>query len=447
MQSQQPKKILFANMAADGHFNPLTGIAAWLRDQGHDVRWYTSKFYEDKIVRMNIPTYRYKRALEVNMETMDQVFPDREDNQGKLAKLKYDMKNFFILRGPEFAEDIKEIYEEFAFDVLVADILFTGAPLVREALKVPTVAIGVCPLMESSRDLPPTGMGMVPAGNIFGKLQHRILRWMAEHVIFKEVNQCMNEVYGRYGLPPVKGILFDGWMQRCDLLLQSGVPGFEFHRSDLNPNVRFVGALLPDHMKKVGAFKLEAKRKQYKKVILVTQGTAERDVEKLIVPVLEAYKNTEYLVVATTGGSRTQELRERYPQENIVVEDFINFNEIMPIADVYVTNGGYGGVMLGIHHQLPMVLAGIHEGKSEITARAGYFKLGINLKTEKPTAARIKQAVDKVLSDKQYKANVSRLSEEFARYDTYRLCEEHIMGLLDGKNTVVRRLSGEFSLS
>jgi len=30
---------LFANVPADGHFNPLTGLAKFLQKQGHDVRW------------------------------------------------------------------------------------------------------------------------------------------------------------------------------------------------------------------------------------------------------------------------------------------------------------------------------------------------------------------------------------------------------------------------
>ncbi len=35
----------------------------------------------------------------------------------------------------------------------------------------------------------------------------------------------------------------------------------------------------------------------------------------------------------------------------------------MPKCDVYATNGGYGGVLLSIDHALPMVCAGINEGK------------------------------------------------------------------------------------
>jgi UDP:flavonoid glycosyltransferase YjiC (YdhE family) len=36
----QPKKILFASIPYDGHFNPLTGLAVYLKSKGHDVRWF-----------------------------------------------------------------------------------------------------------------------------------------------------------------------------------------------------------------------------------------------------------------------------------------------------------------------------------------------------------------------------------------------------------------------
>ena len=45
-------KILFANVPADGHFNPLTGLAVHLKNLGCDVRWYTSNSYAEKIGRM-----------------------------------------------------------------------------------------------------------------------------------------------------------------------------------------------------------------------------------------------------------------------------------------------------------------------------------------------------------------------------------------------------------
>jgi UDP:flavonoid glycosyltransferase YjiC (YdhE family) len=113
----------------------------------------------------------------------------------------------------------------------------------------------------------------------------------------------------------------------------------------------------------------------------------------------------------------------------------------MPYANVYLTNGGYGGVMLAIENRLPMVVAGVHEGKNEINARIGYFNLGINLKTETPKPEQLKKAVEEVLSDETYKTNVVRLSKEFREYDPYELCAEYVDELLQ---PVMHKRSGFF---
>jgi UDP:flavonoid glycosyltransferase YjiC (YdhE family) len=218
------------------------------------------------------------------------------------------------------------------------------------------------------------------------------------------------------------------------MVLQIGTPGFEFKRSDLGSNIKFIGALLPFTQLKKEAFVLNEEYKKYKKVVLVTQGTIEKNPEKIIVPTLEAYKNSDVLVIATTGGSKTAELRARFPHENLIIEDFIPFNDIMPHADVYITNGGYGGVMLGIENNLPLVVAGIHEGKNEINARIGYFKLGINLQTEFPSPEKIRKAVDEVLNKVEYRQNVRKLNQEFKRYNPYKLCEKYIDQILESQS-------------
>jgi UDP:flavonoid glycosyltransferase YjiC (YdhE family) len=86
--------------------------------------------------------------------------------------------------------------------------------------------------------------------------------------------------------------------------------------------------------------------------------------------------------------------------------------------------------MLGIENNLPMVVAGVHEGKNEINARVGYFKLGINLGTEKPTPAQVKRAVETVLADSTYRDNVKALSKEFSQYEPNSLCAAYVAELM-----------------
>jgi len=425
LSALKPKtKILFASFPADGHFNPLTGLAVYLKKLGHDVRWYCGTSYAAKIERLGIHHYEFKRALEVTGDNVDEVFPERKKKKSQIAKLKFDLIHAFVLRSTEYYDDIREIYKTFSFDLMIADVAFTAIPMVKEHLGVPVLAIGVLPLPETSKDLAPTGLGITPSYTYMGRKKQAFLRFIADNVLFKKANEVFKNILSKYNITS-DGNLFDTNVRKATLFLQSGTPGFEYYRSDINPNVRFIGPLLPYSKKKADPW-FNEKLVRFEKIILVTQGTVEKDITKIIVPVLEAFKDTDYLVIATTGGTGTKQLQQQYQYNNLIIEDFIPFNDVMPYADVYITNGGYGGVMLGIQNKLPMIVAGVHEGKNEINARVGYFNLGINLKTEKPKPHQMKKAVEEIFKNNIYKENVVKLSQEFSEYYPQQLCANYV---------------------
>jgi MGT family glycosyltransferase len=424
-------KILFANFPADGHFNPLTGLAVHLKNLGCDVRWYTSKKYQPKVEKLGIPFYGLKTALDFAVHPdIDVVFPERKNHKSQVAKLKYDMVHAFILRSPEYYNDIMEIYEHFEFELMVADITFGGIPFVKEKMNIPVIGVDVFPLPETSKDLAPAGLGLTPSTSFFGRVKQDILRFVADKVLFAKPTKVMAEMLSEYGMSMDGSNIFDILVKKSTLVLQSGTPGFEYKRSDMSKHVHFIGPLLPYKTSSKEDQWYNAKLDKYDKIILLTQGTVEKDGDKLLIPTLEAFKDSDALIVVTTGGSGTADLRARYPQENIIIEDFIPFDQVMPYADVYITNGGYGGVLLSIQNELPMVVAGVHEGKNEINARIGYFELGINLKTEKPKPAQLRHAVEEILANNTYRDNVKKLSREFAGYHPEQLFEEHVQALL-----------------
>jgi len=427
------KRILFANFPADGHFNPLTGIAVHLVSLGYDVRWYTSKSYAPKLKKLQIPHYPFKKAIDVSDGDFDAVFPGRKKQASTIGKLKFDLIHAFILRAPEYYADIIEIYREFPFDLVVADGAFTGIPFIKESMGIPVIAIGVFPLTATSKDLPPTGLGMEPSYTWLGKIKQSLLRSFTSRLLFNGPNKVMHRMLDHHGIRHNRESVFDLLMQKCDLLLQSGTPGFEYTRTDMPANIHFAGPLLPYSTGSQDTQWFDERLNRYKRIVLVTQGTVEKDIHKILVPALEAFKNTNTLVVCTTGGSQTAQLKERYPQPNIIIEDFIPFNDVMPYADAYITNGGFGGVMMGIENNLPMVVAGLHEGKNEICARVGYFKLGINLRTEKPVPLQLRKAVDEVTANPVYKQNIYKLAAEFAQYQPAEICAGYITRLLKTK--------------
>jgi MGT family glycosyltransferase len=425
-QAGIPRKILFANVPGDGHFNPLTGLAKHLQQLGYDVRWYSSRIFTERLQKLQVPHYPFKRALDAFEDGFEKAFPGRDAIKSKIKKLEFDLVNGFILRSTEYFEDIKEIYATFPFDMVIADCAFMAIPFIKEKLKVPVISIGVLPLTESSKDLAPMGLGMTPATSFLGKRKQALLRFVANKIFFRKPNRLFARLLQEQGITIQGENLFDAAVRMSTLLLQIGTPGFEYKRSDMSKHVRFIGALLPHSVANQTTTWTHKKLEQYRNVIVVTQGTVEKDTTKLLEPALQAFRNTDYLLIVTTGGHGTKALQSKYQADNIIIEDFIPFADVMPFASVYITNGGYGGVMLGIQHQLPMVVAGVHEGKNEICARVGYFKIGINLDTEKPTAAQLQKSVDKIIHDTTYKINVLQLSMEFSRYNAHERCAAYV---------------------
>src|SRR5688572_7036058 len=96
------KKILFASVPADGHFNPLTGLASYLQANGYEVAWYTSDLYQQKLTQLDIKHFPFKKALNVTGENLEEIFPQRKLLTNKISRLNFDIINFFIDRAEEY---------------------------------------------------------------------------------------------------------------------------------------------------------------------------------------------------------------------------------------------------------------------------------------------------------------------------------------------------------
>lgn len=421
-------KILFASMPFEGHFNPLTGIAMYFKERGHDVRWYCSKSYEKKLSDLNIPFYPFKRAKEVNSQNLHQLFPAISRLKGPKA-IKYNFERIFLDNIDNHFMDIKDIFETaFQFDIFFCDAAMYALQMIAEVIQKPVYVIGPAPLLATSKDTPPNFVGFTPAKTVFGKKAHQLMRYVMDKMVLREGVKVYNGMRKSHGLSPLNDSFWNISHQFSTLYFQSGVPEFAYYRSDLSPKIKFVGALLP-YKKAIGSnFKYTDKLTQYEKVILISQGTVDnKDQHKLIIPALEALKRSPYLLIVTTGHFNTEELRKSYQQPNIIIEDFIDYDFILKHTDLYITNGGYGGVMLSLGYGVPILCAGITEGKNDINAHVRYFKVGIDLKTEKPAPAAIKKGTERIFGDNTIKNNVKNLQKVLSAYHPNELIENHIM--------------------
>jgi MGT family glycosyltransferase len=424
------KKILFANVPADGHFNPLMGLAKHFQQLGADVRWLSSDLYKDRLKQSGIDHYPLVKTLDINAGNIAEYVPEIRTNDAFKRITLYRIQ--YAKRSIEYYEDIKAISSSFPFDCLISDSLFPAIPFVKALLNVPVIAIGVVPLAADSIDTAPYGLGLLPPisdeqRNTYEKLYSE----MPER--FKEATDIFEQLLRKENVPYERSTIENTLIKSATLYLQIGVPYFDYRRSDLGSNIRFIGALLPATVNNDHTGWYDERLESYNKVILVTQGTVESDPSKLLEPTLQAFINSNVLVIATTGGKSTAALREKYSARNIIIEDFIPFKDVMKFVNVYITNGGYGGTIQSIMNKVPIVAAGLHEGKNEVCARIGYFGIGVNLQTETPSADHVSKAVNEVLTNIIYKVNVSNLADEFEKHDSLQEIIEHVSSLLENR--------------
>lgn len=406
-------RFLIATQPITGHVLPALPLARELVRRGHEVRWYCGRKFGNRIEATGARFVPYDAAYDYDDSDYDAAFPGRDKRSG-LRQIRFDFVNVFVNQVVPQHQDIMRILREFPADAIVADPSVGAASTINEKGGPPFAVYSVTCLGLKSRDTAPFGLGLMPSYSTLGRLRNRLLYLLASDVIFRNVSKALTQQRATLGLPPSK---FEGPFPSPYLYLEPTVPSFEYPRTDMPPQVHFIGAMLPEAP---ADFELPSwwgevtDKKQ--PVVLVTQGTAATDAEQLIAPTLKALAREDVLVFA--AGVKPEEVaRLDGVSSNARVEVFVPFKPLLPHVDVYVTNGGFGGVHHALANGVPIVCGGTTEDKPEICNRVSYSGVGINLKTNKPEPEQVQKAVKRVLSEPSYRQKARRLQAELTQHD------------------------------
>jgi UDP:flavonoid glycosyltransferase YjiC (YdhE family) len=282
--------------------------------------------------------------------------------------------------------------------------------------------------MIPSIDTAPPGSARRPAREGEPRWIYRFLNWLTFRVVFRSANRAYQRARAAAGLPATERTYFE--VMSPQLYLQPTVPAFEYPRSDLPPQVQFIGPLVPASAPAAELppwwSDLEAARARGTPIVLVTQGTLATDPQELIAPALRALADEPVLVVATTSTttSTTTSMTTSMtasaqldPPANARVAPFIPYQALLPLLSAMITNGGYGGVQMALAAGVPLVVAGGSEEKPEIAARVQWSGAGIDLRTGRPTPAQIRAAVRRVLDEPGFRDRVRAIASDMATYD------------------------------
>ncbi|KAI0123595.1 hypothetical protein BJ170DRAFT_598809 [Xylariales sp. AK1849] len=229
-----------------------------------------------------------------------------------------------------------------------------------------------------------------------------------------------------------------------DVILQLGVPGFEYPRCDWPSGFKFAGLVqgvakgvvteppFPWWHELPTNSSLDFQDPRRKKVVLVAQGTVETDPRDLIVPTIQAFAEKGDILVVGVLGWKDATLSDsiRVPS-NVRIADYLSYDAALEHADVWVHNAGYGAVNHGIAHGVPMVVAGEGMDKTENARRVAWTGIGVDLGSARPTVEQVRQGIASVLHQHSFTERVRALMAQSKEIDCFELIQDELEKMVE----------------
>src|SRR6476620_8914769 len=409
-------EILIASLSPVGHIAPLLNVARGLVDRGDRVTVLSSADHAAKIRNVGATPQAIPTEADFDVTRLDIDLPGRTETSG-IKRVNFDIVRLFVQPMPLQTSVLARLMAQTQFDAIIVDAGFFGILpflLGDRAARPPVLSYATTPLMITSRDTAPSGMGLPPSSTALGRVRNRALNVLSQKVLLRQSQNAANYLLDRLNSRELPVFILDSGLL-ADRYISPTVPEFDYPRSDLPTNVRYVGAV---HQAPSEGFCLPPWWSELdgdRPVVHVTQGTIDNaDLGRLLEPTIDARDGEDVSVVATTGGRDVSTLKMPVPL-NTYVADYIPHDVLLPKVDVMVTNGGYGAVQRALSTGVPLVVAGNTEDKPEVAARVAWSGAGVNLRTGAPTAGAVRAAVREVLGDGSYLAAARTLETAFAR--------------------------------
>lgn len=394
-------------MPFTGHVTPFLAVAEALTARGHEVRLYTGSAFRAAVEAVGARHIPWQTAPDFDETNLPATFPRLVGKKG-LRQVFINLEDCMIGTAPAQVVDLEAAYADEPWDAIAGDEMSIGTAFFAAKTGCPWGTVAVLPLHMAGTSGPPAGLGLVPGRNPLTRARDALLRALVP-VLSRPLAAPLARARAASGLPP-STLTFDEAVFSPQLVLSNGCPRLDFERPDRPAHLRYVGELTraapapsPDP---AWWGDLDGRR-----VVYVTQGTQNIDPEDLIRTTLEALAGEDVLVVATTGIAGSDELPFPVP-DNARVAGFIPHARLLPRVDVMVTNGGWGGTLGALSHDIPLVIGGGDLDKPEIAARVAWAGAAVNLRTGTPSAARVLDGYRRVTADPSYRAAAARIGAQ-----------------------------------
>lgn len=431
--------VILTALPESGHTAPLIQIAAYLTRHGYTVFFLASNAFEVKIRAAGAEFHPLPTHVTADrLVTLAHEFPLPDGMDPASWYVRRLGIEPLVARYKVLVALLEDIRVRFPRDevVIVRDVwsfqtlpLWYGAPLPRGYETRPRiVGISTLFLLTHSVDVPPY-FQEVPLVEVPRKERIAEL-WAAQEPWQRDMVKRVNSELEQLGCTSQmkQPWLFDEKTVANDVCFVACSRSLDLYRSDLQDTVVYAGSVpssldadlvYPEWWHEITSnAQLPKDDPARKKLVLISQGTVNRNYRQLLMPSLRALsQRSDIITIALLGHVGAQLPEEFTTSTNAHVMDYFPYEAILPFADTFVSNAGFGSIMHGIMHGVPMVFGGNTEDKAEVSLRGDRAGIAVNLQTPTPTEDAIQRAVDRVLTERTFKQRAMEMMKENEELD------------------------------
>ena len=388
--------------ATTGHLNTMLPLGKELQKRGHRVTLFgildaksktlTAELEFQVIGESEFPTGAIAKSL------------TQLSKLSGIAALQYTV-NLLKDQAVVLLRDAPSAVKQAGVEALLVDQVSPEGGSVAEFLNIPFITVCSAVVLNREESVPPYFKTWDYNLAWWARLRNRAGYALLTRTV-KPITEVINQYRREWKLPP-QFSSNDRYSQLAQISQQPAQ--LEFPRENLPQYFHFTGPYHSPTGREISDFPYEKLTGQ--PLIYASMGSVLGSKQEIFKSISEACNDLDAQLVISLGGSATPESLGSLPGNPLVV-GYAPQLELLKKATLTITHAGMNTTLESLNNGVPMVAIPIANDQPGVAARLAWAGAGEVVPLARLTVPKLRNAVQKVLTQDSYKKNALRLQKE-----------------------------------
>jgi MGT family glycosyltransferase len=368
------------NLPEHGHINATLPLVKQLVQSGERVVYYATEPFREQVVATGAEFASYGDA---------ETFRPPAHTGGL-----YSVMAFAIGLAERVLPDLLPQLQAIAPDYLLIDSLCVWGNLARQVLQIPAAMLGSV-FVPDDRVITVDDMVSQAYGHASKEM------FLAAIDALNTYLMTSQRIDRKFGTVSPNMVEFFANRQSLNIVFTSRY--FHLAGDGYDDTYRFVGPSIERN--------LDSSPQDPRPLIYISMGTIFNDLPKFYHACFEAFGDTGYRVLMTTGKTDLALLGE--PPQNFELHEFVPQLEVLPRASLFLTHGGMNSTSEALWHEVPLLVFPQHGDQHLVAARVTELGAGMTLRPSEIEPTKLREMADRVSTEPGFRAATRRIANSF----------------------------------